>query len=79
MTLRQLGGSGGAEPQTACPCCIVPETKEEAMAFCLYLGFILLAMFYAARNKSPCCRSSGGAAPHNGLAVYFGYVTFSLV
>lgn len=27
------------------------ETKEEAVAFCLYLGFILLVMFYAAWNR----------------------------
>lgn len=39
--------SAGAESQTGCPCYIVPETKEEAMAFCLHLGFILLVMFYA--------------------------------
>lgn len=33
----------------------------------------------AAWNKSLCCQNSGRAAPHNGLAVCFGYVTFPLV
>lgn len=55
------------------------ETKEEAMAFCLHLGFILLVRFYAVWNRFCVVGTVAELLSTMGLLFVFLFVTFLMI